>query len=346
MSANSAMSVAGWRVLKAWERPIADALDRARSEQGQGLGLWQVPAGEPWAPWLLGISARISARTGDHPDARTSAHISPCAADSLTGLTLARSAASGVGRVEQQVPAHALCLLTVAWQPLTTDAPLSLEPEGAHPPCSVWASGPATVGRSWPVDPMACSITFLLQARVLPALTGQPAKAFRDQTLAEERLWQLLTVLAQGWPTGPGQALHAREAAEGQAARLLKEAPQAVALCRELAAAESVRAAASALHWTPRAVQRFCDRHFGLTPEQMRRLFRLHQGARSLVDSAGPARPGAELAAEVGYFDQSHMARDFRLLLRVAPTQAREQHAALLAAGALLARRLLQQDAG
>lgn len=52
--------------------------------------------------------------------------------------------------------------------------------------------------------------------------------------------------------------------------------------------------------------------HFGMSPKQFAVIARL--GTALQHAAAAPSRPGADLAADQGYYDQSHMARDVRRL--------------------------------
>jgi AraC-like DNA-binding protein len=70
--------------------------------------------------------------------------------------------------------------------------------------------------------------------------------------------------------------------------------------------------AAKALGLGERQLERRCRAHLGMTPKQMQRITRLHgllSGAMRLQRV-----PGADAALAAGYFDQSHLARDARLL--------------------------------
>jgi AraC-like DNA-binding protein len=55
----------------------------------------------------------------------------------------------------------------------------------------------------------------------------------------------------------------------------------------------------------------------GLTPKAYFRVRRLQAALRGL----GASRPGAEIAADLGYFDQAHFVREFRSFTGMTPTQ-------------------------
>ncbi|QJY46388.1 helix-turn-helix domain-containing protein [Pseudonocardia broussonetiae] len=60
---------------------------------------------------------------------------------------------------------------------------------------------------------------------------------------------------------------------------------------------------------TPRTLQRLFRRYVGVSPKWVLRRYRLHEAAAALA--AEQHRPWAEIAAELGYYDQSHFIRDF-----------------------------------
>lgn len=83
--------------------------------------------------------------------------------------------------------------------------------------------------------------------------------------------------------------------------------------------AEAMRLAPAGTHVTqlaarfavsPRTLQRLFARHVGATPKQVLQRFRRQQAVDRLSERTGASL--AEIAAELGYSDQSHLARDFR----------------------------------
>ncbi len=68
-----------------------------------------------------------------------------------------------------------------------------------------------------------------------------------------------------------------------------------------------------------RTLQRRFRRHVGVTPKWVIRRYRLHEAAERLK---GPSAPSiAALAAELGYFDQAHFAREFKLVVGRTPRE-------------------------
>jgi AraC-like DNA-binding protein len=68
---------------------------------------------------------------------------------------------------------------------------------------------------------------------------------------------------------------------------------------------------------TPRSLQRLFARYVGVSPKWVLRRYRLHEAADVLAREQ--ERPWAEVAAELGYFDQSHFIRDFTRAIGMTP---------------------------
>ena len=69
-----------------------------------------------------------------------------------------------------------------------------------------------------------------------------------------------------------------------------------------------------------RTLQRLFGRYVGVGPKWAIRRYRLHEAAERLADGEG-APNLAELALELGYFDQAHFAKDFEKVVGVAPAK-------------------------
>jgi AraC-like DNA-binding protein len=67
----------------------------------------------------------------------------------------------------------------------------------------------------------------------------------------------------------------------------------------------------------PRTLQRLFQRYVGVSPKWVLRRYRLHEAAAVLARERH--RPWAEVAAELGYFDQSHFIRDFTAAVGMTP---------------------------
>jgi AraC-like DNA-binding protein len=87
------------------------------------------------------------------------------------------------------------------------------------------------------------------------------------------------------------------------------------------ASLRSIAAGAPALGVGERQTQRQYRTRVGLSPAQARRLQRMNAAVYALRDPAAPARTLAALAAELGYADQAHMARELRQLAGLPPSR-------------------------
>ncbi|MFL6141906.1 MAG: DUF6597 domain-containing transcriptional factor [Labedaea sp.] len=68
----------------------------------------------------------------------------------------------------------------------------------------------------------------------------------------------------------------------------------------------------------PRTLQRLFERYVGVSPKWVLRRYRVHEAAARLA-AGGPTATWAEVAAELGYFDQSHFIRDFTMAVGLTP---------------------------
>jgi AraC-like DNA-binding protein len=96
-----------------------------------------------------------------------------------------------------------------------------------------------------------------------------------------------------------------------------------------LRAGGAVRVAdlAAGTGWSGRHLASRFRAEIGLTPKAAARVVRFDRARRRLAEQAGPGAGHdggyqlAVLAAEAGYFDQAHLAREFRALAGLAPSQ-------------------------
>lgn len=78
-----------------------------------------------------------------------------------------------------------------------------------------------------------------------------------------------------------------------------------------------------ALCWTPRQLIDGFRRELGLPPKQLARILRFDRAVKMLAPEAQPCFAG--IAAECGYYDQAHFAREFRQFAGSTPTQYYER---------------------
>jgi AraC-like DNA-binding protein len=146
---------------------------------------------------------------------------------------------------------------------------------------------------------------------VAPAVLGLPADELTDArpTLAE--LGPVPTALLDGLAgADPAEALRSYAAGRLRAAEL---DPLLPAIRAGLRAGEPVARLADRLGVSERSLHRRCLAAFGYAPKVVQRVARFTRA----VDLARMGVPFARVAAETGFADQAHLARDVRALAGV-----------------------------
>jgi AraC-like DNA-binding protein len=146
----------------------------------------------------------------------------------------------------------------------------------------------------------------------------------RFAVLDEILLRQLLASDHGACHHGPGHhgACHHGAGHHGSGAPV---APEVLWAWRQLLrAGGAVRVAdlAAGTGWSGRHLASRFRAEIGLTPKAAARVIRFDRARRRLVERAGDTGYQlAELAADTGYFDQAHLAREFRALAGLPPSQ-------------------------
>lgn len=143
---------------------------------------------------------------------------------------------------------------------------------------------------------------------VLPAeqMWGRPTSILAEAMTAAPRVEQLVALvegfLRERWPAPDPQV------------ELVGQIVTALLHDREIARVEDV---AARFDMRPRTLQRLFARYVGVSPKWVLRRYRLHEAAAVLARERD--RSWAEVAAELGYFDQSHFIRDFTHAVGMTP---------------------------
>ncbi|MDX6355239.1 MAG: hypothetical protein QOF98_2142 [Streptomyces sp.] len=143
-----------------------------------------------------------------------------------------------------------------------------------------------------------------------PRLLGIPAGEVRDQRVPLEAVWAGggARSLAERIAADPAAGLDAWAA---ERASVLEPAdPLAAAVAAALAGGRSVGEVAAATGLGERQLRRRCESAFGYGPKTLARVLRL-QRALAL---ARTGTPFARVAADAGYADQPHLAREVKSL--------------------------------
>ena len=135
---------------------------------------------------------------------------------------------------------------------------------------------------------------------VARSLTGLPSEVYDGQ-----RREHALLGAVERWIRGR----HAPDPGVRAAVELITRAPTP----------PSVRTVGAKLGRSTRWVQRVFRETVGLSPKMLTRINRVQRAMRAA--RSHPARTWSSIAADVGYFDQSHLVRDFRQLVGCTPSQ-------------------------
>jgi AraC-like DNA-binding protein len=152
-----------------------------------------------------------------------------------------------------------------------------------------------------------------------PAGLGVPSHALRDERVDLDLLWpgdrvrrlvgELLTTQS---------ALAAEQVLAAEVASVLTEwDPAAPQLLELVARGERVASVADVLGWSERQLHRRSLAAFGYGPKVLQRVVRFDRAVRMARRGAGLA----SVAAEAGYADQAHLAREVRSLAGVPMTE-------------------------
>ncbi|MDI4634748.1 helix-turn-helix transcriptional regulator [Pelomonas sp. V22] len=148
---------------------------------------------------------------------------------------------------------------------------------------------------------------------------GQAVSGLANRSMAAEEVFGAAAQALTSWREWPGMETLAAQAEALLLARLPAPDPQVqalgdlVALIAQRPDWTSVEQLAEHSGHSPRQLQRLFSHYVGASPKWVIARYRLHE-ALALLQS-GEARPDAELALRLGYFDQAHFIRDFRRLV-------------------------------
>lgn len=166
------------------------------------------------------------------------------------------------------------------------------------------------------------SVSLVFQPWLLEPVFGLAASGMVDS---------VVDVAAAHGPAAASLATSAALAARGEKPwpEAWREVERRVAGCSEpdlaldVLAGQGVEPAAAAVGCSERQYRRRFLRHMGLGPAAWLRLTRWHSALLGLAPHERPAPPLAELAAEAGYADQSHLTRETGAIASRSPAQLR-----------------------
>jgi hypothetical protein len=235
----------------------------------------------------------------------------------VLGVTVLRAG------VEQRVttPAHALAMFTLVHQGSLHGVQLRAGP-GA-----LVGQGSAGTARAVVAAAGTVAASLLCRASILPLLSGEPASQFTNAPVPPGLLGLHADMLQEHLGAGaPDELLAAALFVQAERALRAARAPRSGAL----RFASALEAWATGLPsrappgWGERQWQRACQTELGVSPKFLQRLSRVHASVRNRL--AQPAEPLSQHALDAGFFDQAHMAREYRLLAGAAPRESLARH--------------------
>lgn len=212
----------------------------------------------------------------------------------------------------------------MVWRRITTDEDVRILPDGCMD--LIWSdtgeivvAGPDSHAQMFRSRPGRALVGLRFASGLGPVVLGVPAHELRDQRLPLDAIWPTADVrrLAERVSAGPTPG----EVLVSAAAERLHASDGSVAASAEIArllrAGRSVTSVAESLGLSERQLRRRSLDAFGYGPKTLSRILRLDRAVRL----AREGLPFVESAAEAGYADQAHLARDVRALAGVSMTQ-------------------------
>ncbi len=170
------------------------------------------------------------------------------------------------------------------------------------------------------------SLSVALHPGAAAAVLGLPAGEIEGRALPLQALWgeEASTLIAQ-MTEAEGDAARVALLATALRRRLNKgsslhqqRARHAACLVAGTQGPLSLRQAAAAVNVGERRLQQLFFEHVGVSFRAWARLSRLHACLRLIRQQAQPA--WADVAADAGFYDQAHLANEFRALCGLSPT--------------------------
>lgn len=229
------------------------------------------------------------------------------------------------------VPPTTSALITHPTLHLTVEAGPPGEVRHGHPMPAALVHGVAVQHRFAPRLPAHGWVVGLhLVPGAAADLLGRSADTLTDRVVRWEEVWpgwDLDGVWRADGPAARAEALEAeavrvvgdrRPGPDGQRARSVER------LARTDRTLRSVEDLAARVALSTRQLQRLCRTHLGVTPRWLLRRARVLD-AHELLSTTGASV--AEVAAELGWFDQAHLTRDYTAVTGIPPARLRQERA-------------------
>lgn len=205
---------------------------------------------------------------------------------------------------------------------------------GAHWPATVSGASAEPVLLSLRGHVEGLSVT--LRTGAAATLLGVPAGELTGRTLALHELWptgvvsRLMAQMAEAADDAAraellqAALLHRLRNTRGVRASAREPALQAARLIARSGGRHALREVAATVGVGERRLQQIFRAEVGLSPRAWSRLARLHACLRALRNQ--PAPQWSAVAAETGFYDQSHLINEFQSLCGLTPGMFLERH--------------------
>ena len=174
------------------------------------------------------------------------------------------------------------------------------------------------------IDPTQASVTVHFRPAGALAFTGCPLSELEDRYVDLADLWDssaevLREQLIQASPVATRVALLEAFLLHRMRGRHARPEPQVASVLDAAERSPSMRVsqAHDLIGWSPKRFNALFRAQVGLSPKAYFRVRRMQAALRALDTSAC----GATIAADLGYFDQSHFVREFQEFAAITPTQ-------------------------
>lgn len=185
-------------------------------------------------------------------------------------------------------------------------------------------AGPFAQAALVPLDGAVANLTVTFKPGAAAEVLGLPIRLLRDQCVSLADLWprEALT-FAQQVADAPSDALRVAIVQHALSEHLLRskrsDRSRVCRAIRKLATDARVSDVAESLGVGERRLEQLFAVEVGIAPRELRRVIRVHACIRAL------RRPRvlnwAELALELGFYDQAHLANDFKGVVGLTPLE-------------------------
>lgn len=190
--------------------------------------------------------------------------------------------------------------------------------EVGKPTPRAFVVGPLTRPSTLHIKPGTQFVTAVLQAGALPGFFDGNARHFANRVTDLHTLWHPSVLDRLAVELVPGCADACAVACFAILLAGLARVAQPPLHIPEQLWEAPVSTLAAEVGFSTRHFQRLFAAHYGISPCELRRFSRYIAALRALISGSIP-RDLAQLATDSGYFDQAHMAHDFRRLAGLSP---------------------------